>query len=137
MTAPTPEQTAIMLLDLCDSLAQFKDADDDLLTAARDADGNTVTDREIRDGRALAQQLLGEDFGVELARLRDRFPMCYVEAWQPDDFALEWDDPLAVNIAATLARTFDANCGTNWDTIDAARVAVVGIENLDWERPTQ
>lgn len=135
MTAPTPEQTAIMLLDLCNSFA-LSVSGVAKACAARDADGNTVTDRQIRDGRALAQQLLeeyGEDFGVALARLRDRFPMCYVEAWQPDDFGLEWDDPLAVNIAATLARTFDANCGTNWDTIDAARE----VAGLDWERLTQ
>jgi hypothetical protein len=56
----------------------------------------------------------------ELAALREAYPMCYVEAWTPDDYGdgMKWNDPAARGVAECLYAGFDANVGTNWDRVD-------------------
>ena len=80
---------------------------------------------------------LAQSFYTELDALRKKYPMCYIEAWTPDDFvcnaatgkddeedgeasAADWEDPAHVGVAENLYDSFDANLGTNWDAIAAA-----------------
>lgn len=63
-------------------------------------------------------------FFQKLEALRAEFPMCYLEAWCPDDFELKWNSPKAVDVADHLFRRFDANEGTNWMRIKDAKECV-------------
>lgn len=72
------------------------------------------------------------DFYTELKAFCDKFPMCYIEAWTPEDFAtmkykdklsdedtldLYWNEGEWIEIAERLYDSFDANQGTNWHKV--------------------
>ncbi len=69
------------------------------------------------------------DFYDELRVLSEKYPMCYIEAWTPEDYfmmkhkdqniediqdKLNWNDEEWVQVSEKLYDTFDANHGTNW-----------------------
>lgn len=70
-------------------------------------------------------------FYKDLDKLREKYPMCYIEAWTPEDFVrsldgedeeyedtkLNWNDPNYISISNELYDGFDANYGTNWTRI--------------------
>lgn len=70
------------------------------------------------------------EFFKALKKLQDKFPMVYVETWTPSDFNVnnagdevgdtDWNDPKWSSVAFRLRRNFDAEIGTNWDTVAAA-----------------
>lgn len=75
------------------------------------------------------QSLALDSFHTDLANLRKKYPMCYVEAWTPDDFAgyasgdpnaVDWSEPRWLDIASELEHGFDANQGTNWFRVEYA-----------------
>jgi len=67
---------------------------------------------------------LQEQFQKELESLRNKYPMCYIEAWTPEDFNtslatnLNWEDDTCIEIAQELYDSFDANDGTSWTSLD-------------------
>ena len=72
-----------------------------------------------------------KDFQKDLAALRQKYPMCYVEAWTPEDFCSEavtgkeclvfdWYDPAHELTAEILYESFDANLGTCWASVEDA-----------------
>jgi hypothetical protein len=89
-------------------------------------------------------------FYKDLRDFRAKYPMCYVEAWTPEDFAIandpasdpdwvtdvehpevmhitsvDWTDDRHLETANKLEHNFDANEGTNWERVGycAARPA--------------
>ena len=67
-----------------------------------------------------------EIFREALDKLRKKFPMCYIEAWTPEDFQTEWNSDDSLRVAGALEDGFDANIGTHWDRI-AAEKQYLGI----------
>lgn len=74
-------------------------------------------------------------FHADLQALRKKYPMVYIEAWQPDDFvfhegdiddapAVDWNHPFHEITADNLRRHFDAEIGTNWDRIREESVSI-------------
>ena len=61
-----------------------------------------------------------KNFLEELEEFRNRWPMVYVEAWNPEDFepGSLWEKPGHVEIAERLYENHDAGTGTNWDTLN-------------------
>lgn len=63
-------------------------------------------------------------FYQELKEFRKRYPMCYLEAWTPEDFDLDdsgspkdeadWTARRWKRVASRLGHEFDASVGTNW-----------------------
>jgi hypothetical protein len=74
---------------------------------------------------------LSKEYRKDLAALRERYPMCYLESWTPDEFdavaeredsvLADWFDPKHLQTAENLLRSFDPMEGTNWETIDHAQ----------------
>ena len=72
-----------------------------------------------------------KEFYKELKELQDKYPMCYVEAWTPEDYIsanvdydndedpeeADWEDEQHLSTATSLYKYFDANYGTNWERI--------------------
>lgn len=62
-----------------------------------------------------------------LKELKSRYPMCYLEAWTPEDFCLDenneakddidWSERRWKRMASRLGHEFDASIGTNWDRV--------------------
>lgn len=65
-----------------------------------------------------------KSFYKDLKAFRASYPMCYIEAWTPEDFDLDkdgepkddtdWKSRLWTRIASRLSHEFDASVGTNW-----------------------
>ena len=86
-----------------------------------------ATDTTGADG-APAGTARTPSFFEDLETLRLKWPMCYVEAWTPDDFdaavsmrsgegealPADWGDPKHLETARLLDRRFDAETGTFW-----------------------
>jgi hypothetical protein len=84
-------------------------------------------------GKAQLKTSAGEaskdTFHDDLKAFRARYPMCYVEAWTPDDFDrdddggerenVDWGTRLWKRVAARLDFEFDAEVGTHWGRVDA------------------
>ena len=66
-------------------------------------------------------QLIESSFFSDLTKLRDKYPMCYVEAWTPDDFNTEWASHDSEAIASVLCHRFDAEYGTSWNSVESAK----------------
>lgn len=75
---------------------------------------------------------LEKSFRKDLDKLRAKYPMCYIEAWTPIDFACartaemnveeikpDWKNPINEQIVDGLENGFDANDGTYWERIKA------------------
>lgn len=66
-------------------------------------------------------------FYAEFKEFRTKYPMCYLEAWTPEDFdvdgngepkeEVDWNERRWRRIAARLGHEFDASIGTNWDRV--------------------
>lgn len=66
-------------------------------------------------------------FYDDLKELRAKYPMCYLEAWTPEDFDLDengepkdevdWKSRVWKRVAARLGHEFDASVGTNWERV--------------------
>jgi hypothetical protein len=70
-------------------------------------------------------------FYEELKALQEKYPMCYIEAWTPEDYVsadadydedsdpeeTDWNELNHVLTTNSLYNNFDANYGTNWDRI--------------------
>jgi len=74
-------------------------------------------------------------FAKDLARLRAKYPMVYIETWNPDDYhdsckdvtddsSADWAEDRHLDTTAILEHNFDASQGTNWDRIRDARGGV-------------
>lgn len=75
---------------------------------------------------------LEKSFRTDLRKFRAKYPMCYIEAWTPNDFACaqtaemnveeikaNWQNPENISIVQKLEHGFDANDGTYWERIKA------------------
>ena len=62
------------------------------------------------------------EFLKDLEKFRKKYPMAYIEVWNPTDFQMSWNSNDAVCVAETLYDNFDANQGTNWDAIETAKL---------------
>jgi len=60
-------------------------------------------------------------FLKDLEKFRKKYPMAYIEAWNPTDFQMPWNSNDAMCVAETLYDNFDANQGTNWYAIETAK----------------
>ena len=60
-------------------------------------------------------------FQSDLAKLREKYPMCYIEAWTPDDFNTDWASYESESIANVLSHRFDAEYGTSWMSVESAK----------------
>ena len=78
-----------------------------------------------------------DTFFKDLQEFRDKYPMVYVECWNPEDFVdktdnsetgpetipnsspnqVDWNNPLHEITADNLYHNFDANYGTNWERV--------------------
>lgn len=72
-----------------------------------------------------------QKFYDDLRKFQAKYPMCYIEAWTPEDYVsaanqgnededstpVDWNDPDHEAVADRLSRHFDANIGTNWDRV--------------------
>ena len=72
-----------------------------------------------------------KNFYKELKALQSKYPMCYIEAWTPEDYdsvdadydddkeieEADWNDQDHIGTTNALYDSFDANIGTNWDRI--------------------
>jgi hypothetical protein len=75
-----------------------------------------------------------QKFYEDLRKFQAKYPMCYLEAWTPEDFnyasalaefpdegfdesAVDWNDPDHEAVADRLSRHFDANIGTSWGRV--------------------
>jgi hypothetical protein len=70
-------------------------------------------------------------FYKDLKDLQAKYPMCYIEAWTPEDYdsvdadfdddekevESDWKDQDHIGTTNSLYDSFDANYGTNWDRI--------------------
>ena len=70
-------------------------------------------------------------FYKDLKALQSKYPMCYIEAWTPEDYdsvdadydddkeieEADWNDQDHIGTTNALYDSFDANIGTNWDRI--------------------
>jgi hypothetical protein len=70
-------------------------------------------------------------FYEELKALQQKYPMCYIEAWTPEDYVstdvdydndedleeANWNGLDHVLTTNKLYNSFNANYGTNWDRI--------------------
>lgn len=70
-------------------------------------------------------------FYEDLKKLQSKYPMCYIEAWTPEDYVsvdadydddkeieeADWNDQDHIGTTNSLYDSFDANYGTNWDRI--------------------
>lgn len=80
---------------------------------------------------------LNEAFQADVRALQAKYPMCYVETWNPDDWqqyltpevaeeedehilSADWTDPVHLQIATHLHRYFDAQYGTDWGRLEYA-----------------
>ena len=63
---------------------------------------------------------VGLEFIRDLRALRAKYPQCYIEAWTPGDYEMDWDNPSAIAVSERLYYDFDASVGTNWETVQAA-----------------
>jgi len=69
-----------------------------------------------------------DTFYDDLKKFRAKYPMCYIEAWTPEDFDRDenggevensnWELRLWNRIAARLGFEFDAEVGTNWTRVE-------------------
>ena len=59
-------------------------------------------------------------FAEALTQLQNQFPECYIEAWTPEDFGTVSKPDESRDIVSNLECNFDANVGTNWDSLRAA-----------------
>lgn len=81
-----------------------------------------------------------QKFYDDLRKFQAKYPMCYIEAWTPEDFQfavrlaefpdieddappVDWDAPLHETTADNLYRHFDAEIGTNWDRVNLESVS--------------
>jgi hypothetical protein len=72
-----------------------------------------------------------KNFYKDLKDLQAKYPMCYIEAWTPEDYdsvdadydddekevESDWKDQDHIGTTNSLYNSFDANYGTNWDRI--------------------
>ena len=72
-----------------------------------------------------------KNFYKELKAMQEKYPMCYIEAWTPEDYdsvdadydndevetEADWNDQDHIGTTTSLYNSFDANYGTNWDRI--------------------
>jgi hypothetical protein len=72
-----------------------------------------------------------KEFYQKLQDLQKKYPMCYIEAWTPEDYIstdvdydndedseeADWEDEKHTSTANRLYKYFDANYGTNWERI--------------------
>jgi hypothetical protein len=72
-----------------------------------------------------------KNFYKDLKDLQAKYPMCYIEAWTPEDYdsvdadydddekevETNWKDQDHIGTTNSLYNSFDANYGTNWDRI--------------------
>lgn len=79
----------------------------------------------------------GSGYQKDLRALQQKYPMCYIESWVPEDFAsdygsddglVDWNDPRWVDVVGSLERSFDANHGTNWERIASVVDDVGGLK---------
>lgn len=77
------------------------------------------------------QKMQMKNFWKELKAMQEKYPMCYIEAWTPEDYdsvdadydedekevEANWDDDSHIKTTNSLYHSFDANYGTNWDRI--------------------
>lgn len=78
---------------------------------------------------------LNEEFQKEIRALQAKYPMCYIESWNPNDWqqyltperveeedehllSADWHEPIHCEIAAHLTRYFDAQHGTDWNRLE-------------------
>lgn len=95
----------------------------------------------LMDGKTKTE----EAFWTDLRELEKKYPMCYIEAWTPDDFDCtegdiddkdtDWQSPLWPAVVRHLGKGFDANCGTNWDRIAYSKKVV--LAKTPTQPPTQ
>lgn len=96
---------------------------------------NVATTNTKNDGGKISNMIKNinqMDFYEELKAFAEKFPMCYIEAWTPEDFAmmkykdklseedeldLDWSENEWIDVADKLYDTFDANHGTNWHKV--------------------
>jgi hypothetical protein len=85
--------------------------------------GEVVSDQEYTNQM--------KEFYQDLKALQEKYPMCYVEAWTPEDYVstdvdydedsdpeeTDWNELKHVLTTNSLYNNFDANYGTNWDRI--------------------
>ena len=74
------------------------------------------------------------NFNKDLRKLQDKYPMCTIDAWVPedyeqaiamsrdedpdlDDLKVDWSDPKYVQATQVLRRRHDANIGINWEVL--------------------
>lgn len=74
-----------------------------------------------------------KDFYKELRDFQAKYPMCYVEAWTPEDYDsvdadyndedpepksyTDWNKDVHCDTTSKLYKYFDANYGTSWERI--------------------
>ncbi len=77
--------------------------------------------------KAATKQIPSEEsFYRDLKELRTKYPMCYIEAWTPEDFDMErgegdstnWGQRIWTRVASRLSHEFDAERGTNWARVE-------------------
>lgn len=64
---------------------------------------------------------ISDNFYNKLFALQKEFPMCFISAWTPEDYKVGWKSKEAIAISDKLGRSFDANLGINWDTIQSVK----------------
>ncbi len=85
----------------------------------------------------MSEKPINQQFQDDLEALKVKYPMCYIEAWTPDDYVsavehgtkeqkeafseqlqgADWTDERYVDTTISLARGLDANHGTNWERL--------------------
>lgn len=76
----------------------------------------------------MSEPTIESQFWQDLQALKDKYRMCYIETWVPNDFETprdetvgdqpcDWSDPKHVQTVNVLERRFDAEHGTNWQRI--------------------
>ena len=95
----------------------------------------------VLDSPELTSKEVSDQFYVDLAAMREKYPMVYFETWTPDDFVsshaatdrddveekeADWLDSRMCAVAERLAKHFDASLGTDWNW--------VALENEDWSK---
>lgn len=79
------------------------------------------------------QKMQMKNFYKELRAMQKKYPMCYIEAWTPEDYDsvdanydeddpdpesnTDWNLDEHHDTASKLYKYFDANYGTNWERI--------------------
>lgn len=74
-----------------------------------------------------------KNFYKDLREFQRKYPMCYIEAWTPEDYVstafqdieegeakevpADWNDEDHQATTEKLYDTFDANYGTNWERL--------------------